>query len=162
MKDEFFKKLISIFDYRDLKISISFNIFIVLLTCFIVKVFGGSVIISIMTCMTAILSLGLVVQIVRKDRNIKMIVSYIVGTLFLLFATFVMYFMNIYKNNEMLMANLIKISISVIALLLDIIGFFFIMNNKNEKKKKIILVVCMVYITFVAIVTILFFASKGF
>ncbi|KOF55650.1 hypothetical protein AGR56_17475 [Clostridium sp. DMHC 10] len=114
--------------------------------------------------MTAILSLGLVVQIFRKDRNIKMIVSYIVGTLFLLFATFVMYFMNIYRNNnnEMLMDNLIKISISVIALLLDIIGFFFIMNNKNEEKKKIILAVCMVYITFVAIVTILFFASKGF
>lgn len=57
-----------------------------------------------------------------------------------------------------MLATVIKIFISVIALLVDIIGIIFIMNKGVEKKRKIMLIVGMTYFTFIAIVTIVFFS----
>ena len=163
MIDKIMKKLISIYEYKDTKLSVSINIIAILITYFITKLFASNVIISIFICVTVILALGFLVQILRKDRNTKMIASYGGGTLFSIFVTVIGFLINKYSNtnNNAMLAIVIKIFICVMALLVDIIGIIFIMNKGVEKKRKIMWIVGMVYFTFIAIVIIAFFASKG-
>ncbi|SMC26741.1 hypothetical protein SAMN02745134_02921 [Clostridium acidisoli DSM 12555] len=162
MIDSFKRKLISIFGYTNSNISIFVNIAVVLITYFTTKLLGNNVVVSILSCICAVLMLGAIIQILRKDKNIKMIISYIVGTLFSIFATIMVYQINKYSNtnNDIMLAYVIKISICVMALLFDIPGAFFIMNKNNSKRKKILILACMIYITLIAVALILFFASK--
>lgn len=163
MKGKFREKLIGIFDYTDSKVSISVNVGVALITFIVTKVLGIGGLISLFICVSSILALGAIVQILRKDKSMKMIISYVGGTLFSIFVTIMVLFIKIYSNtnNDVMLANVIKIFISVIALLFDIPGLFFIMNKENEKKKKILILVCMIYFTLIALVVILFFSLKG-
>lgn len=163
MKDKFREKLISIFDYTDSKLSVLVNGGIAVITFFVTKVLGIGGLISLFICVSSILAFGAIIQILRKDKSVKMIISYVGGTLFSIFVTIMVFFINKYSNmnNDTMLATVIKIFICVIALLFDIPGFFFIKSKKNKKKKKMIILVCMIYFTFIALAVILFFSSKG-
>lgn len=164
MKDNYKEKLISIFDYTDSKLSISVNAGVALITFLVTKVLGIGGLISLFICISSILAFGAIVQILRKDKSVKMIIFYVGSTLFSIFVTTMVFFINKYinMNNDAMLATVIKIFICVIALLFDIPGFFFIRSKGNEKKKKMIIVVCMVYFTFIALAVIFFFRQRVF
>jgi len=161
---EFLKrKLIGIFDYTNSDTPALVYIVIALVICIVTKLLHINTLISILTCICIVLMIGVIVQILRKDKNIKKIISYIVGTLFSIFATIMVYEINKYsnKNNDVMLAIVIKISICVMALLFDIPGAFYIMNENNSKRKKILILVCMIYITMIAVALVVFFKSKN-
>ncbi|WP_207642184.1 hypothetical protein [Clostridium sp. DMHC 10] len=132
------EKLISIYDYTNPKLSVQVNICVALITSLIVKLFSDDVTIYLFICITVILSIGSLVQILRKDRNVKKILYYVLGTLFGMFITYMIYIGDMYshENNKVMLAIVIKIIIGVMALLIDIIGVIFIMNKGIEKREK--------------------------
>ncbi|KOF55649.1 hypothetical protein AGR56_17470 [Clostridium sp. DMHC 10] len=138
MRNKIMEKLISIYDYTNPKLSVQVNICVALITSLIVKLFSDDVTIYLFICITVILSIGSLVQILRKDRNVKKILYYVLGTLFGMFITYMIYIGDMYshENNKVMLAIVIKIIIGVMALLIDIIGVIFIMNKGIEKREK--------------------------
>jgi hypothetical protein len=163
MINYFKKKAISVFDATNLKLSIFVNVGVGLITFFTTKLFGAKGLVSVLICASVILLFGSIIQVSRKEKNMKSILFYIIGTFLSIFATIVVESLNKYSmaNNIEMIANTIKISICVIALSFDIPGGFYIINKENPKGKKLILSLCMLYFTIMAIGVIMFFSSKG-
>ncbi|URZ17752.1 hypothetical protein [Clostridium felsineum] len=107
--------------------------------------------------LTLVMILGLIVQILREDRDKKKIINYILATLVMSLISSGIYFLNKYWNDKV-MGSIVFVTIIWVAAIVVIIRAIFMMKTqKNMKKsKKIMVVIAVIYIIVLAIaVTIL-------
>ncbi|URZ17746.1 hypothetical protein [Clostridium felsineum] len=104
-----------------------------------------------------VMILGLIVQILREDRDKKKIMNYVLATLVMSLINSGLYFLNKYWNDKV-MGSIVFVTIIWVAAIVVIIRAIFMMKTqKNMKKsKKIMVVIAVIYFIVLAIaVTIL-------
>ncbi|URZ01860.1 hypothetical protein [Clostridium felsineum] len=104
-----------------------------------------------------VMILGLIVQILREDRDKKKIINYVLANLVISLINIGIYFLNKYWNDKV-MGAIVVVTILWIGVIVIIIRAIFMMKTqKNMKKsKKIMVVIAVIYFIVLAIaVTIL-------
>ncbi|URZ05302.1 hypothetical protein [Clostridium felsineum] len=105
-----------------------------------------------------VMILGLIVQILREDRDKKKIMNYVLATLVMSLINSGIYFLNKYWNDK-IMGSIVFVTIIWVAAIVVIIRVIFMMKTQRnmKKSKKIMLVIVVIYFIAIAIaVTILF------
>ncbi len=135
---------------------------IAVISIVISKSLGYKSVVAISICGTVIVTLGLIFQLFRKDKISKNILLYLFGSVFLAFTTRMVYLLNMYytQNDIGNFAYDVKIYVVAIALLIDLISVIFLLIKQVSRKGKLILIIIMIYMSLIAIITILFLPSR--
>lgn len=152
MNRKFKDKIIEFFDKENTGDNPYPYVAIAVLSMVIAKLMNAKAIICVLVAITMSLVLGLVLQLLKKEKNVHNIICYLWATIFLVFIT-VMIFIIENSDDSIFHVN-IKIFISGLAFFLDIFGLYGIMVNKVRSKLPVIIV--MIIFTLVAITTIIF------
>lgn len=156
-------KLISLFDYTGgSNRSLYFTILSVV-SYFLGNFMGFSGVISVLVFLIAVTAMGTIIQVIRKDGEKKNLIVYLSATLLLSFITVMVWLIQHYgaSNDDIGLANTIKVFLSVIAICIDIWAVFIMSHPSNSKSKKILFVVCGVYMTIMSILSIIYLPFRN-
>ncbi|URZ17744.1 hypothetical protein [Clostridium felsineum] len=111
---------------------------------------------------TFIIILGLIVQILREDRDVKKIKTCLVVTLLGAFVTSIIYLGNKYYNNDAVSDRLVELLLWVLVIVAIIRAMYMIRDksNKMKKSKKIIVVIAVIYFVAATMAATIFFEFK--
>ncbi|MCR3758746.1 hypothetical protein KYB31_07030 [Clostridium felsineum] len=161
MRNKIFRKLVEIYDAGSLATGTLVSISII--SYIVAKRTARDAKIWVCFVITLVMILGLIVQIMRKDKEAQKIKTYLVGTLIGIFVTSISYLMNKYYNNIVIGSYLVELFLCVFAIVI-IICTIIVLRNKNnrfKKSQKIMFVIFLIYCIFIAIAAAIFFVSKG-
>ena len=156
MMNNFFKKLIVIYDAKNSKSSSYLYITIAIITMVVARNMGYGSIIVILVTITVSFAFGAILQILRKKKNPRNFKLYLLAMILGIFITTMVSLMQYYiqRDNNIMIANIIKIILISIALLIYVAGSYYIINKKISKR--IPWIIAMVYMTLIAILATLF------
>lgn len=141
--------------------------------CYIILVFvamgigkslGYNTIITVLSSITVVLIVGLIFQILKRNKNIKNLFVYLLGSIFGAFSTYLMYLFNKYNNqhNIYMCVKIIQMFLSVLALLFDIGGIIFVLKSPSNREKKVGMIISMIGLSLIAILALVFLPPKGY
>lgn len=158
MKDNFKKKIIAFFDSKDANIPPSFYVSISVICFIISSIIGFNAIMAILICLTIIVAFGAILQIVKKNKNKRNIITYSLVTIILIIIIRISWLMQYYTKigNINFFDNLIKITLIFIVLVIDILCIINLFKRNHSRNKKILLILVMFYITIIAVLALIF------
>ncbi|WP_238907490.1 MULTISPECIES: hypothetical protein [unclassified Clostridium] len=163
MLDKIKKKVINILDLSSDRLPFGFFAAIVVITSITTKRMGFNSIIILLVTVSVLMLLATITQIMRHDRNKRNILIYFGATLACIIMTITAERLEYYLRigDSIMFANIIKIFLSGLAIVADIIGIFQIKNKINSKGKKLTLIIIMIYFSMIAILAIVFLPPKN-
>ncbi|URZ17749.1 hypothetical protein [Clostridium felsineum] len=161
MRNKIFRKLVEIYDAGSLATGTLVSISII--SYIVAKRTARDAKIWVCGVITLAMILGLIVQIMRKDREARRIKTYLFGTLIGIFVTSISYLMNKYYNNIVIVGYLVELFLCALAIVIIICTIIVLRNKNNRFKKgqKIFFVVFSIYCIVILIVVMILFKSKG-
>ena len=161
MRDKL-KKVCSIL--YDTKLDGKYYIFIIIIIYELSRIMKNEmkVFLVIMEIGSVVCILGFIYNILRKDRSKQGMLGYGLGSVFVIFLTYMIFLANkAEQSNDINMTLVvIKIALTGITLGIDGVGVTILLDSTKSKGKKIKTAIGMIYGTSIAIVAIIFLPTN--
>ncbi|ADL52037.1 hypothetical protein [Clostridium cellulovorans] len=162
MIDKIKKKVLAMLDLEHDKVDKGLYIVLPIIGMLIARCMGQKGAIAFMIGIVVLLAVATIIQLVRKNRNIKNFLTYLGATIFGIFMIAVIWLIRYYGDmgDGRMAFNIVKVFLIVFSMLMDVLLIPILKNKRTPKSKKIISTISAIVITIIALLGIVFLPPK--